>query len=571
MHSPKKFRTLMFRGTLIVATVLFAGCISIRPMRAEDTKTAPTAQDAPSEPKLSPALKRQLDKLDPAERARVMAEITVKYTAAKKENFCSQMLDAEAATVYDEAGLKKLLAAPKACPTDVPLTKTLEYVNTTLFCSFDDPYDEILSPEEAADLRNEFAGTKQAFKGGGIGLEITNDYSKRLPLVVAPAATGPVVAAKPELDICTGLPLPPLTPDPSAKPLGKLAFTGMIYHAMTRGPAYKAGFRDGDIVTTVDGQSVIGLDADHVVNDLLRGDLNTKVTVTVQRGKQEITATLTRAAALPDNVWSRDLGDGVYSIVIENFAVENTAGQVLDLVKKLEKEKKAKHFALDVRNNPGGKLDEAIWAASLFVHDGVIVSQRERVQGDPATPQYINITWYRKGGKLYSKTVDESSGKVLEDIRIKLTFQATDEKTGKPIGKPRIEDVPYIGRGKKFAVVANGMSASAAEVFTGALAENIITDTPKQDDQGASSWGVHSFGKFIGQTVFGGPLNTAIKATSFRYFSPKGEWLGDAYKHRTGLTPQHEVKQPDNAVPYTATDAQMNAVKDFLLHGGAGK
>jgi carboxyl-terminal processing protease len=298
----------------------------------------------------------------------------------------------------------------------------------------------------------------------------------------------------------------------------------------------------------------------------MRGEVDTAVTITVTRGAQELTFTMKRKPVVPDTVWTRDLGDGIYAIVIETFSRNDMAFEIYDQIKAVAP--KARGFVFDVRNNPGGIVDEAIEAVSWYLHDGVIFSQRERVEGDPANPQYHKITWTRSGNRVIKEVVDEKSGKVLESGEV--SFSQTDPVTGEQ--KLPFKDLPFIGD-KPAVVLANEHSASAAEIFTGALSENRIAapasgTASKDQPQGAIFIGVHTYGKFIGQAVMPGPLKTSVKATTFRYFTPRGEWLGDAWKVKIGLKADIEVKMPDNGVPYTATDAQLNAAKAYLLGNG---
>lgn len=461
-------------------------------------------------------------------------------TTMPADNFCQVMLDGEAELAYDADGLKKLAADTTPCPVGVTLDQTIEFVNKKLMNAFDDPYVHIVAPDEAKAMMEQFKGQHQAFNAGGIGANLSFDPTKH----VTPAQP-------PKIDPETGKPEE-----------AHLAFTGLIFHVVKGSPADKAGFKDGDIIVKVDGQVVTGLDAEHVVTDLLRGPLNSKVKVTIKRGTREITRTLTRDAVYADNVWSRDLGNGIYSIVITDFERQGTAGEIL--TEMLRVRDKARGFVLDVRGNPGGLLDEAIIAAGFFVKEGVLVSQRERVQGDPSKPEWNDITWKREGTDIVVTVKDDATGNTLETRKLSLMTQTIDEKTHKPVGKAKPFPFTQLAQGKPVVIVANGASASAAEVFTGALKENFNDDHARAKRQGATFIGTKTFGKFIGQSVVPGEAGTMFKATSFRYFSPKGEWLGDAYKHRIGMSPDIEVKAPDNFVPYTQTDAQVQAAVSFI-------
>jgi C-terminal processing protease CtpA/Prc len=521
-------------------------------------------------------IQEQFASIPAARQSVLLADIIsdAAYTRADvQNNYCNVMLDQEGEHAYNEDGVKKLAATPRECPTGpkVDLKKTLEYVNKILACAVGDPnYTRVMAPEEYSDMRQETAGTKSAFAGGGIGLNLSFDLAKKLPPTAQQLADfDEVVKARqamldhPEADACTGQPSVLTAAEQTAlkKPLDppfQPAFTGLIYHAMKGGPAEKAGLLDGDVIVKVNGELVTGLAADDVVDNKLRGPLGTSVTVTVLRDGVEVTKTMNRAVVLPDNVWSRDLGNGIYAIVITNFERNNTAFEIYDEVQKIGD--KARGYVFDVRNNPGGLLDEAVEAVSWFVHDGIILSQRDRIEGDPAHPDYNKITWSRVGNHVIQTTTDEATGKTQSGV---MTLSETDDKTHKVLRS--FSEIPFLG-GKPSVVLANDHSASAAEIFTGGMSENrVMAGDPSGDKpQGATFVGTHTYGKFIGQVVMPGPMGTAIKATSFRYFSPKGEWLGDAWKVKIGLTPTVKVEDPDKGVAYTASDAQLNASKDYL-------
>lgn len=534
----------------------------------------------------SPNVMKQLIQVRPTKVRDALTDLrsNIVYVRADQPyNYCNVMLDQEGEMAYDEDGVKRLAATPRACPIGptVKLEDTIAYVNKILACTIQDPaYTHIMAPDEAADMRKQTNGTAAAFKGAGIGMELPMDLSKTAPLTgddlvnwQKAKAAFDAYKTKPAVDACTGQPrtLAATELDQIANTEKSFArgpvrtlWTGLVGHVISTGPAAKVDMRRNDIITKVDGKPVIGLDSDVVV-DMLRGDVNTSVTVTLVRDGQELPPkTMTRAIIIPDNVYSEDLGDGIYSIVITSFARANTSFKMMDEMAKLEP--KAKGWVFDVRNDPGGILDEGIQAVMWLLHDGVIFSQRERVPGDPANPQYHKITWTRVGSKIIRETVDEKSGKVLESGD--MSFYEPDEKNpGKMLRQ--FKDQPFI-LDKPAVVLANGRSASAAEIFAGGVSENVIlANNPDHvAPQGATFIGETTYGKFIGQTVAPGPMKTAIKMTTFRYFSPKGEWLGDAWKTKIGLTPQIEVKQPEGAIPYSPSDVQVNFAKQWLVSGG---
>lgn len=458
-----------------------------------------------------------------------VADSTSSEALEREVNYCNVMLDMEAFMVYHADGLEKILNG-RACPQGVTLDETLKYVNRLLGDAFKDPYTSVLSPQDAKRMREQTAGTAKAFGGGGIGLMLSFDWTRKLPSHTA------------------------------EKP--SIAFTGLVYHVVSGSPAAKAGVEDGDYITTANGVDLIGLDTDHVVNDILRGPVGSELTVTIKRGKSKFSRTLVREEIGSDDVWSRHLGHGIYAIIITHFR-EGTAYRLYQEVKKLSS--RARALALDLRNNDGGVFEEAVLSAAWFIRDGVIVSQRQRVQGDPFQPWFMVSKVFRQGENVYIQDVNEVTGEVLGEGQIQLTLDVVDSATGEP-SQMVTTKIPFVG-GMPIAVIGNGLSASAAEIFIGALDENYVSGdqharTPEELPQGGTFIGVKSFGKFVGQTLVPGPLETLIKATTFRYFTPRGEWFGD--EGNRGLTPRIVVKQPDNAMPYTATDRQLGAALKWV-------
>ncbi|MDR3613199.1 MAG: S41 family peptidase [Candidatus Obscuribacterales bacterium] len=535
---------------------------------------------------------KSLEGKTPAQQAARKAALqsgVVSFLADAKYNYCNIMLEGEAEQAYDEKGVKKLAAAPHQCPTGVSMEKTLAYVNKLLACSIGDPaYTRVMPADEATDFRKQVDGTKTAFDGGGIGMILSVDPSRTIAATPADlaqfeAAKAKFLAKPPTsngVDECTGKPIPLTAKDKAytdefwSKPPQAPYFSGIINHVMKGSPAEKAGIVDGDVIVKVDGQPVNDLEFNMVVEKMLRGPVGSTVKLTLKRDQTK-EYVITREAILSDNVWSRDLGDGIYSIVVANFERNNTAFEIIDEMQKIGD--KAKGFVFDVRNNNGGLVDEGVEAVTWLIHDGVIFSQRERVPGDPKHPQYLKITTTRVGSKDISETVDDTSHKLLE--RRVVGFDESDDVTGLPHRQFK-EEQPFFGN-KPMVVLVNGMCASACEIFAGGIGENHIAasktnQTPwapgvkdaQKAPQGAEIIGEQTYGKFIGQQLAPGPKGTSLKATIFRYFSPRGEWLGDAWKTKIGLTPDIKVVQPKTAVPYTDSDVQLNFAKQYLLSGG---
>jgi carboxyl-terminal processing protease len=230
-------------------------------------------------------------------------------------------------------------------------------------------------------------------------------------------------------------------------------------------PAAKAGIMANDIITKLDDEQVKGLTLNQVV-EKMRGPVDTKIKLTIMRKglDKPIVITIVRDVIRVKSVRSHTEGDDVGYIRITVFSEQTTDGvkkAISDLTSQLGADK-IKGFVIDLRNNPGGLLDQAISVSSAFLDKGEIVSTRGRKAEET---QRFNA---RRG-----------------------------DLTG---GKPVI-------------VLINGGSASASEIVAGAL----------QDQKRATLVGTRSFGKGSVQTIIPlGPGNGALRLTTARYFTPSG-------------------------------------------------
>ncbi|MDE2578046.1 MAG: S41 family peptidase [Hyphomicrobiales bacterium] len=230
-------------------------------------------------------------------------------------------------------------------------------------------------------------------------------------------------------------------------------------------PASRAGVLSGDFIVAIDGESVQGMTLNQAV-DKMRGAINTPVTLTIVRGakkdKQDIK--LVRAKIVIQSVRSRKEGDDVGYIRITQFT-EKTYDGLKTAIHKFQQEMpqdKFKGYILDLRNNPGGLLDQSIAVVNAFIDRGEIVSTRGR-------------------------NADE-----------------TQRYNARPID---------MSKGKPVVVLINGGSASASEIVAGAL----------QDHKRATILGTRSFGKGSVQTILPlGQNNGALRLTTARYYTPSG-------------------------------------------------
>ncbi|MFO1152806.1 MAG: S41 family peptidase [Rhodospirillales bacterium] len=226
-------------------------------------------------------------------------------------------------------------------------------------------------------------------------------------------------------------------------------------------PAYAAGLHPGDLITHIDGEQVQGMQLPEAV-DKMRGAVGSTVRLTIRRGAEEpFDVTLTRAVIKIKSVRSR-LDGKVGIIRISSFSEQTEAG-VTDAVQKLKAEAKGplQGLVLDLRNNPGGLLAQAVAVSDAFLERGEIVSTR-------------------------SRKPDESQ---------RYNARAGDIAGGIPI-----------------VILINGGSASAAEIVAGAL----------QDQHRAILLGTRSFGKGSVQTIIPLAGHGAMRLTTARYYTPSG-------------------------------------------------
>jgi carboxyl-terminal processing protease len=248
-------------------------------------------------------------------------------------------------------------------------------------------------------------------------------------------------------------------------------------------PASKAGVLANDVIVELDGTPVKGLTLQQAV-EKMRGPVNTQVRLKIVRKGQDkpIEVSLTRETIRVRSVRSHKEGDDVGYIRITQFNA-----QVADELKRAigdlaanDPDSKIKGYVLDLRNNPGGLLDQAVSVSNTFLDRGEIVALRGR-NGDDAQ-----------------------------------RFDA----------KPHPGDLI---KGRPLVVLINGGSASASEIVAGAL----------QDHQRATIIGTRSFGKGSVQTIIPlGSGNGALRLTTARYYTPSGKSI-----QAKGISPDIEVLQ----------------------------
>ena len=272
-----------------------------------------------------------------------------------------------------------------------------------------DPHSNYLSDDDYTDLKEKTRGSY-----GGIGLEVTGE-------------------------------------DGAVK----------VITPMDDTPASKAGIESGDYITAIDGTSILGLPLNDAVSKM-KGDPATKLTITLVRtGKSDpFDVTLTREVIVVKSVKTHMEGDYGY-LRIASFSETTAKDTQTALADLMAKNPKMKGLVLDLRNNPGGLLEQSVGVADLFLNGGEIVSQRGRNADD------IQRYQAHKGDML---------------------------------------------NGLPMVVLTNPGTASAAEIVAGAL----------QDQHRATTVGLTTFGKGSVQEVIDLGQNRAVKLTTARYYTPSG-------------------------------------------------
>ena len=264
----------------------------------------------------------------------------------------------------------------------------------------------------------------------------------------------------------------------------------LLVDVYDNGAGYQAGLRSGDRVVNVDGRDITGMELSSAVA-LIKGDKGTSVTLEVIRGTERLTFSAVRDAVEAKTVSYTLLDNNIGYLSISQFE-EVTTNQFKAAVEDLQSQG-MKGLVIDIRNNPGGLLDTVVGMLKYMLPDGLIVYTADK-QGN------------RK----------EYKGQDNDEFNLPL------------------------------AVIVNGNSASASEIFAGAI----------QDYGKGTIIGTQTYGKGIVQTVKPLTDGSAIKFTIAKYFTPKGQDI-----HGKGVTPDMVVEYDTDADVDTQLDAAIKNVE----------
>jgi carboxyl-terminal processing protease len=326
----------------------------------------------------------------------------------------------------------------------------------------DDPYTRFMNPQEFKNMQVDTSGELT-----GVGIQLTQDEKTKKLVVISPIEDT---------------------------------------------PAFKAGIQAKDIISKIDGKSTEGMDTNQAVN-LIRGQVNTEVTLTVIRNNKEIEFKLKRAKIeihpVRHSVQKSPMGEIGY-IRLNQFSA-NASSEMRSAIQDLEK-KKVTGYILDLRSNPGGLLYGSIEIARMWLQEGTIVSTVDRI-GE------------------------------------------TDRQTA---NKKAITDKPLV-------ILVDGGSASASEILSGAL----------QDNKRAILVGTKTFGKGLVQSVRGVGNGSGLAVTIAKYFTPNGRdinHLGIEPDVKIELTEaQKEELRRDRDKIGTKADPQYAKALEVLTNKVTGK
>ena len=239
-----------------------------------------------------------------------------------------------------------------------------------------------------------------------------------------------------------------------------------VISPMDNSPAERVGVKAGDYIVKINDAQVQGKTLSQAV-ELMRGPVGSKIEITVRRIgiKKAIIFNITREIIEVKSVKSKIIDENVGYIRLTSFN-ENSSNQVKEKIKEFKKDKNIEKYILDLRNNPGGLLTQAIKISDFFLDNGEIVSTKSRKNRE-------NKKWFAKKGDLVN--------------------------------------------GETLVVLINYGSASASEIVAGAL----------QDHKRAILIGESSYGKGSVQSIIPLENNGAIRLTISKYYLPSGKSISD--------------------------------------------
>lgn len=358
----------------------------------------------------------------------------------------------------------------------------VNYANEALQV-FGDPYTKVLNKKQADELRSAIQGETEV---SGIGINIGMQKNERTGGVSYPIVSG--------------------------------VFPGT--------PAERAGLKPGDIIMQVGDQSTKDM-ALQQVQLLVTGEPGSRTQLKIDRDGKWLDVFVVRQKMEVPAIVHQRFGDVQYARLI-NFMNDKTDTSLKDVISQ---NPDAKAFIVDLRGNPGGRVEEMIETVGLLMKKGKLYTEETR------TPL-----------GLVSQTVELSENRV-KAVRPGALFNATGERN------------QYMLNGRPLVVLVDEYSASASELLAGAVRGN---------DAGLLV-GSRTFGKGVGQALVPIDNGTMVAVTNTKFINPGGGWAGDGNSNRLGIEPNITVAQENGTLFLSAADKQFQrALSEARRMAGGG-
>lgn len=274
--------------------------------------------------------------------------------------------------------------------------------------------------------------------------------------------------------------------------ISSIAGKTYVVNVIEDSPAFKANFKDGDIILKVNGKNVSGMKTSAVA-DIVRGPENTFVNITIIRNKKQKEIKVARKEIKIKTVKSSIFKNNIGYIQVLSFIGANTT---TEFVSAIEKTENTKGLILDLRGNTGGLLPNAVFMANMFIPKGNIVS-------------IVGRSGYKKD--IYAQNMDYT------------------------VDKPIV-------------ILVDGGSASASEIFSGAL----------KDYHKAELIGTKTFGKGMVQKIIPMPNDTGLNLTIAKYLTPAGHDI-----NKKGINPDITIKLTPKDI-LKRNDIQLKKAKTVI-------
>jgi carboxyl-terminal processing protease len=301
---------------------------------------------------------------------------------------------------------------------------------------------------------------------------------------------------------------------------GKWRIDGIVRNSS----AFNTALRERDIVTAINGKPLAQMASSNEVSNLLTGKVGSKVSITLELNGKETTVDLVLKAVTPDKGDVELLPGNIAYIRLPSFESEGTANSLAVALAMLYQESggELQGIILDLRNNFGGLVTEAVASCSLFIEEGVIYREKTRTE----------------------RSVTETTTSVQPMQQFRKVLQAA-----------ALQKIMELMQNKQMVVLVNGSTMSASEILTGAL----------KDNDRAHIIGVTTFGKGVGYQEARLATGGVLTITSLTYVTPKGFDLNGK-----GLEPHVIVENPRDSNEDKQLEAALtyfhNMIKEKLAH-----